>query len=130
MFKKQKLLLKVIIAGCRHYAERCYVAEAMEAWREAYPNRRITEVVWGCAAGIDSLGAEWATEQRIQLKAFPADWNRYGRAAGPIRNERMAEYADALVAIWDGRSKGTYNMIQEANRHGLLVFVYYPEETQ
>ena len=54
---------------------------------------------------------------------YPADWERHGRAAGPIRNEEMAEVSDALIAFWDGKSRGTKSMIEIARRKGLQVAV-------
>jgi len=54
---------------------------------------------------------------------YPADWNRHGRAAGPIRNEKMAEVSDALIAFLDGKSRGTRSMIEIARRKGLQVAV-------
>lgn len=83
----------------------------------------VTEVVSGCARGVDRLGEQWAQMRSIPIKRFPANWDRDGRSAGPIRNRQMANYAEALVAIWDGESKGTKNMIEEAERRGLVVFV-------
>lgn len=59
----------------------------------------------------------------IPVKRFPADWDRHGRAAGPIRNCQMAQYADALIAIWDGKSRGTKNMIDEMNKCGKPVLI-------
>ena len=85
---------------------------------------RITEVISGGAPGIDSLAATWAEQHGIPVARFPADWNRYGRRAGPIRNTEMAGYAEALIAVWDGQSRGTRNIIQLARKHGLRVFVY------
>lgn len=67
---------------------------------------RITEVVSGVAHGVDKLGERWAQAHKIPVKQFPAQWNKYGNAAGPIRNREMAEYADALIAVWDGQSRG------------------------
>lgn len=85
----------------------------------------ITEVVSGaCKEGVDRLGEEWAGRKGIPVKRFPADWNQYGRRAGPLRNREMAKYADALIAIWDGESRGTRNMIDEALREKLEVYVY------
>ena len=57
------------------------------------------------------MGRRWAIENGIPIKEFPANWQEFGRAAGPIRNGEMADYADALIAIWDGRSRGTADMI-------------------
>jgi hypothetical protein len=55
---------------------------------------------------------------------FPADWDRYGKAAGYIRNETMAANAEALIALWDGRSPGTKHMIDIARKKGLKVYVH------
>ncbi len=84
----------------------------------------ITEIVSGTCKGVDQLGEEWAGRKGIPVKRFPADWNQYGRRAGPLRNREMAKYADALIAIWDGESRGTKNMIDEALREKLEVYVY------
>ena len=73
-------------------------------------NIGITEVVSGGADGVDSCGEEYALAADQPLKIFKADWNKHGKAAGPIRNKQMAEYADALLLIWDGKSKGSANM--------------------
>jgi hypothetical protein len=116
--------VKTIIAGSRTFEGRgeksvkAYLTSLVESLK--FP---ITEVVSGCARGIDTIGEEWAKERGIPVKRFPADWDKHGKAAGAIRNREMAEYAEALVAIWDGESKGTKNMIQEADRRGLAVCV-------
>ena len=65
----------------------------------------------------------WARNNNIPLKMFYPNWDRYGKSAGMIRNKEMAEYAEALIAIWDRRSKGTKHMIATAKRLGLQVFV-------
>jgi hypothetical protein len=59
----------------------------------------------------------------VPLKIFPAQWSIYGKGAGYIRNREMAQYADALIAFWDGKSKGTKNMIDEAKKQGLIIKV-------
>jgi len=84
----------------------------------------ITELVSGCATGVDKAGEFWAKLNNIPIKKFPADWDRLGRSAGPIRNQLMAQYAEALIAIWDGRSPGTKNMITTAEKRKLKVFIY------
>lgn len=111
--------MKVIIAGGRDVTDYSAVVSAIKASLFT-----ITEVVSGKARGADRLGELWAEANGIPIKPFPADWNQYGRGAGHIRNEQMAEYADALIAIWDGQSRGTKNMIERADKHGLQVFVF------
>lgn len=85
---------------------------------------QISEVVSGGASGVDALGERWGHENMLPVTRFPADWGKHGNAAGPIRNREMASYAHALVAIWDGKSRGTSNMIDEARRRNLTVVVH------
>ncbi len=82
------------------------------------------EIVSGGSTGADALGKQFAQEFHIPINEFPANWSRHGKKAGPIRNQHMAEYADALVAFWNGKSRGTRNMITEALKNGLEVHVY------
>lgn len=79
------------------------------------------QIVSGGAKGADELGERYAKERRFIVKRFEANWDRDGNAAGPIRNKAMAEYAEALIAFWDGKSKGTKNMIEQATTLGLKV---------
>lgn len=79
----------------------------------------ITEVVSGCARGADAGGEAWAKQRGVPVKYFPADWDKYGRSAGPRRNQQMAEYAEALIAFPGGR--GTANMVNQATERGLKV---------
>ena len=83
------------------------------------------EIVSGKALGADKLGEDYAKEKGYKIKEFPADWIKYKKGAGPIRNKQMAEYADELIAFWDGLSKGTKNMIELAKKHGLKIKVIY-----
>lgn len=80
-------------------------------------------VVCGKARGADTLGERYAEERGYAVHYFPADWDRYGKSAGHIRNEEMAKNADALVAFWDGKSRGTKDMIKLARQYGLRVRV-------
>ena len=98
--------MKVIIAGSRGITEYSIIAKAI-----ADSMFNINSVISGCARGIDVLGEKWAKENDIKLERYPAQWDKYGKSAGYRRNEQMAEVADALIAIWDGESKGTKHMI-------------------
>jgi len=68
------------------------------------------------------LAHEWCHDNHILHYLYAPDWSQ-GRKAGPLRNERMAQNADALIAIWDGKSPGTRDMIARAHKHGLKVYV-------
>lgn len=111
--------MRTIIAGSRNVSNFKDIQDAVE-----FSGFRITTVLSGGANGADSLGEEWAAEELLPLEVYPADWERYGRGAGFKRNALMASKADALIAVWDGKSHGTHHMIQIANNMGLKVFVY------
>lgn len=98
--------MKIIIAGSRSIQDYNKLLTVMN--NLLWP---VDEVVSGGANGVDKLGEKLAIDFVLDLKVFPADWDQYGKSAGFIRNQLMAEYADALVCIWDGRSKGTKHMI-------------------
>lgn len=89
---------------------------------------KITEVVSGCAIGVDRLGESWAEYCNVPVKLFPAQWRDrdgvYDNSAGYKRNVEMAQYADALIAIWDGKSRGTKHMIDIATKRGLRVYIH------
>jgi hypothetical protein len=69
-----------------------------------------TIVAGGCPTGPDEAARALSLIQGIPYKEFPANWEEYGKAAGPIRNNEMAQYADVLILIWDGQSRGSSNM--------------------
>lgn len=81
------------------------------------------EIVSGGAKGVDSLGEQFARERDMAISKFPANWKEHGKAAGIIRNSQMADYADMLIAFWDGDSRGTKNMIETARKKRLIVNV-------
>jgi len=110
--------MKTIIAGSR-LANKGHTIRGIQLCPQ-----NITHVVSGFAKGPDTFGLEWAKETGLPRSIYPADWNQYGRAAGHIRNRIMAENAEALVAIWDGKSAGTKGMIFEAEKRGLKIFIY------
>lgn len=113
--------MKTVIAGSRTVSK----DDVEDAMQECPFTRDITTVVSGTARGADTYGEEWAGVWGVNIVRFPADWNRFGRkAAGMIRNKEMAEFSDALIAVWDGKSPGTKNMIANAKHLDLIVWVW------
>lgn len=121
--------MKTIIAGTRtignpliHPASVCeeHYKLLQDAIRAS--GFRITEVVSGCARGVDTLGEKWAIQHGVPVKKFPAAWKTHGKSAGAVRNAQMGDYAEALIAFTTG-SPGTRNMIEYAKKKGLKVFV-------
>jgi glycerophosphoryl diester phosphodiesterase len=114
--------MKLIIAGSRTFTD---YKKLCEVCNHILQDQIDIEIVSGAYyKGADKLGEQYAKERGYKITQFPADWKRYGRAAGPKRNEQMANYADVLIAFWDGKSKGTKHMIQLAECRGLNVFMY------
>ena len=112
-------MFKVIIAGGRSFSNYNLLCEYVD-FKLSNVTQEI-EIVSGGARGADSLGERYAKDRGYKLKIFPADWNKFGKRAGYLRNIQMAEYADALIAFWDGKSRGTRNMIEEARSRMLKI---------
>lgn len=113
---------KVIIAGCRDFADYELLKEKCDFYLQNQKPENVV-IVSGHASGADALGERYAQERGLQLETYPADWKAHGRAAGPIRNAQMASVARTLIAFWDGKSRGTKNIIDTATKRGLKVAV-------
>lgn len=113
-------MYKVIIAGSRDFRDYETLKNKMDYLLANRVKEGIT-VLCGLARGADKLGQKYAKEKGYNVEYYPADWNRFGRAAGYIRNEEMAQNADALIAFWDGKSKGTHHMINLAEKYKLKI---------
>jgi len=125
--------MRLIIAGSRSIIDIAHIRNAIResGWTP-------TEIISGDAEGADKLAIRYAKENHIDLAIFPANWRKYGRAAGYKRNQKMAWYANlfnrkedatdnlkgGLVAIWNGKSAGTKHMIDIAETNGLPTHVY------
>lgn len=114
--------MRLIIAGSRHYPPARADELVTKAMTHILTRLQPTRVLCGCADGIDDAGQRWAHANGIPVEYHPADWTRHGRAAGPLRNRQMAAHADALVLIWDGKSRGSDSMLNEARAARLRVF--------
>jgi hypothetical protein len=110
--------MRTIIAGSRQL-DPALVEKAIKA-----SGFEITVVLSGRGGRIDLGGEAWAAAHNIPVELYPANWQEHGRAAGPLRNREMVARAAALIAIWDGVSRGTEDIIAEARRRGLKVFVF------
>jgi predicted Rossmann fold nucleotide-binding protein DprA/Smf involved in DNA uptake len=116
--------MKVIVAGCRDYNDVGFVLNAM-----IESKFDIDIILQGGANGVDMCAKIIAIEADLPCLEYPADWDKHGKAAGPIRNREMAGNADALVAVWDGMSLGTKNMIDTARDFNLKIFIKYIDTT-
>lgn len=111
--------MKTIICGSRNIADYSELTRAI-----ADSGLDVTTVISGGARGVDKMGEVWARSNGRALRLFPADWRTYGKRAGYVRNEQMAQEAEAVIALWDGVSRGTRHMIDTARAKGLVVYVH------
>ena len=112
-------LYRVIIAGCRDFDDYGLLCESCDRFLAQKHQTHSIVIVSGAARGADTLGERYAHERGYDVQQFPANWKLDGKAAGFIRNRQMADVADALIAFWDGRSRGTANMIDIARQKPL-----------
>jgi len=106
--------MKLIVAGGRSYSFSAGDFARLDAIEG------VTEVVSGCARGVDRAGEAWAEGKGIPIRRFPPECNRYGKGAGVVRNREMAAYADA-VALFPGK-RGTESMYKEARKAGIVIY--------
>ena len=109
--------MKTIVAGSRLIRDYNLVKKAI-----CNSKFEVSEIISGNARGVDTLAIRYAKENNIPLRVFTPNWDKYGKAAGYVINVEMAKYADALIAIWDGTSKGTNHMIQVARNRNMPIY--------
>ena len=114
-------MINVIISGCRSFSDYDFLRKTLEGLISGD-----VVIFSGCAKGCDMMGERYAAEHGLTVRKFPPLWEKYGRGAGIVRNREMAEAAlpcGLLIAFWDGKSRGTGNMIKTAEKKGLQVTV-------
>lgn len=120
---------RIIVCGGVHFNDYEDFINKMDPLVESYEN---VTLISGHAKGADTLAEKYASEKGIPIKVFPAEWTKYGKAAGPIRNRAMLDYAKeqnpVVVAFWNGKSRGTGNMIKQAQKAGVecRIFLHEP----
>ena len=119
------MIKRVAVAGCRHYENYCAAKEYIDFCISEIRKKYTLIFVSGGCRGADSLGERYAAENGFETEIYPADWEKYGRAAGPKRNKKIAEISDYIICFWDGKSKGTKSLIQFAEKAGKTVKIKY-----
>jgi hypothetical protein len=131
--------LKVIVAGGRGFNDYARLSADLFNYAESVGEDVGISIVSGMARGADKLAHTFAIRESVKVYEFPADWDdldvpgavvktnsrgkQYNAVAGHLRNAAMAEFADRLIAYWDGESRGTKNMIETMEKMGLPVTV-------
>jgi len=111
--------VRVIIAGSRSITDYAIVEKAVIVSKLSP-----TLILSGAARGVDQLAIRYADRNGLPVELYPAEWEKHGKRAGYIRNEQMAKHATALIAIWDGQSRGTWHMINIAKAKNLPTYIH------
>jgi len=121
-------MFKLIVAGSRDYYDYEFLKKALDHLLQNIPKDKI-QIVSGKASGADSLGERYANEKGYPIKPFPADWERYKRRAGHVRNEEMAKYVASdgyggCVIFRVNMSAGSSSMERYAKQYKVPVRTY------
>lgn len=119
--------MRVLVCGSRHFSDKEKMKEVLD---DVYRESPFTVLIHGDARGADRLSAQWANGRGdIEIRAFPADWTTYGKAAGPIRNAQMLKEGkpDLVIAFMFKDSRGTKNMVEQATKAGIEAKVIHCE---
>ncbi len=118
------MLFRVVVAGSRGFSDFQLLSVVLDrALSRPVASGCQVVVLSGGARGADSLGAAYAAARGFPVWSFPADWARFGRAAGPLRNAAMVRSADAAVVFWDGSSRGSADLVRRVRAAGLPLRV-------
>ncbi len=118
------MIKRVIIAGCRDYDNYAEAKLFIDLCLSNIRKENKIVILSGCANGADKIGERYAEENGFKVEKYPANWEKYGRRAGPIRNRLMAEKADYVICFWDKKSKGTKSMIDYAIKFNKPIKIY------
>ena len=126
--------MKVLVCGGRNFGEslqceesaqeRKYIYKILSGLNQQYS---FTQLIHGGASGADTCAGHWAAAMKVNVHVFPADWNKYGKIAGVIRNREMLIHGNPSIVVAFPGGKGTRNMIDQARKAGVEVLEYkYP----
>lgn len=110
------MIKRVVVAGCRDYNNYVEAKEYIDFCISKIKKEHTLIFISGGCRGADMLGERYAIENGYEIERYPAEWEKYGRSAGPKRNMKMAEIADFVICFWDGESRGTKSMIDYAKQ--------------
>lgn len=112
-------MAKIVVAGGRTYTNTGMVFICLEKIVQ-----KGDVIISGHAKGVDMMGELYAQKNNLACEIYPAEWDKYGRSAGPRRNEQMAQVADKVVVFWNFKSRGTKNMVEMAKKYKKELFIF------
>ena len=111
------MIKRIVIAGCRDYNNYNEAKKYISYYLNDIRKQNNIVILSGCATGADALGERYAKENGFKVEKYPANWEKYGKYAGPKRNKEMAKNCDCVICFWDGKSKGIKSMITLAEEY-------------
>lgn len=117
------MIKRIIIAGSRNYDNYEEASAFIDSCLVEIRKKYTIIIISGGSRGADAIGERYAIANGLNIEKYPADWKRFGRSAGPIRNKQMAEICDLVICFWDGKSKGTKSMIDYANKYNKHIYI-------
>lgn len=120
---QKRLPFRVVVAGSRTIIDRPTIHRHLETILCQKMKTHAVTIISGCAKGPDTIGAEWALAKNLPVEYVRANWEKFGKQAGMLRNQIMNNGCDAVIAFHDGKSSGTANMIQIAQQSKRMIRV-------
>ena len=113
--------MKLAVVGSQTFSSYDTLSIVLDEIRKLY---EITVIVSGGAKGADSLAEIYAADNNITTDIYPAEWDKYGKGAGFIRNKTIWDNSDLGVAFWDGKSKGTAHSFKLSEKQSKILYVF------
>lgn len=114
--------MKWVITGSRHITNLSKIHLYLDELLKKYGKPEV--FIHGDCVGVDIIGGHWANINDIPVEKYPAEWSKYGKKAGPIRNQHMASLVseqDLCIGIWNGKSRGTQHMLMTCESKGVPI---------
>lgn len=110
--------MKLLVCGSRSIENDHWVFNKIDDYiLELEFNRKDVTIIEGAARGVDLSAKRWAQTHGLEILEYPAEWDKYGRSAGYIRNDIMVRECDYCLILWDGESKGTRHDIDLCKKY-------------
>lgn len=117
------MIYKIVIGGCRYYNNYTAFTKVLDICLSKIKNKNEIVILSGHCSGVDKMAEYYAKENYYELEIHPAEWEKYGKSAGPKRNEIMVKKSNAVIAFWDYKSRGTKNLITLAKKYNKPIRV-------
>lgn len=113
--------MRVLVCGGRNFADYKLLTSTLDQLHGQ--QAKITSIIHGGAKGADTLAGEWADSRQVQCKVYDAQWNTFGRAAGPIRNQKMLSIQNPNIVVAFAGGNGTWDMIKRSRKTSAQVII-------